>query len=231
MLYSALVLGMMGSLHCLGMCGPLALALPGNKQDGNLQFWIRHGVYNLGRIATYAALGAVLGGLGWVLASTGFQMGLSIGAGVFLLLLLLFQSKAPLRLAPINKLSTWVQQTFVRLMGHKAGVGLYWALGLANGLLPCGLVYVALTISVWSGTALGGAAYMALFGLGTLPMMLLAGSAARLMRPLFARTLLRVVTFSIALLLIMRGLGIQNLAQWLPTTDAKASTKAKAVCH
>jgi sulfite exporter TauE/SafE len=229
MYYTAVVLGLMGSLHCLGMCGPLALALPVNRLGGHKtdwRFWGGHLLYNAGRIGTYAALGAVLGGLGWAIAATGWQQALSVTTGVVLLIILAYQTSAPLQWAPLQQLSMWVQRAFGRLLGAQPGAGVYLALGMANGLLPCGLVYVALTISLWAGTAPGGALYMALFGLGTLPMMLLAGSISRLMRPAYAHGLLRVVGFAVALLLIARGL---NLG--IPYISPQTPTVAGAQCH
>ena len=212
MLYSAVVLGIMGSLHCLGMCGPLAMALPihrvNNGQTNFIRFWLGHLLYNLGRITTYAVMGALLGGLGVALISTGWQQILSIGMGLMILLLLAYQTQLPLLPKALNKLTSYLQKVFSWLMGKRPSAGLHFALGITNGLLPCGLVLVALTMSVWSGNAMAGAAYMALFGVGTLPMMLFAGNIARLLHPVKARKLLRAVSVCVAVLLIVRGLGL-----------------------
>ncbi len=232
--FSAFFLGLMGSLHCLGMCGPLALALPfspdGSGQAKGGRYWLGHTIYNSGRIATYSMLGAGLGGAGWLIILSGWQQQISIVAGMCILLILIMQSRSTLPFAGVSRLNSFVQKAFGNLISSKPGPITYFGFGLANGLLPCGLVYVAFAGSAWAGSVLGGAMFMALFGLGTLPMMMFAGSISHFIRPLFYRQALRVISFIVAGLLIVRGLGL-DIPYLSPKRVVPATQASISVCH
>ncbi|RYY94995.1 MAG: sulfite exporter TauE/SafE family protein, partial [Chitinophagaceae bacterium] len=171
LLSTSFLIGAAGSLHCLGMCGPLALSLPLPQTTvaGRLKGGL---LYNAGRITTYALLGLVLGTVGEVLLRPEWQRGLSLGIGALLLLYLAGGQKrldrAGTSAKPFLKLRSALSGLF-----HKHNYASVFSIGLLNGLLPCGTVYLALLTSFLAGSALKGGLFMAFFGMGTLPAMLL----------------------------------------------------------
>ncbi len=208
-LWTAFVLGLAGSAHCAGMCGPLALALPRGAGAGWWPHLTGRLAYNLGRVGTYGLLGLVFGWLGRSLAMVGVQRWVSIGLGAAFLVGAVL-SRGP-RL-PWPNLMAWpaVRRLFGRLL-RTPGVAALTLLGGLNGLLPCGLVYAAGAGAALSGGVLAGVEYMAVFGLGTVPMMLgLALAGGVLQMPLRAR-LQKAIPVCLGLMgvwLIVRGLGL-----------------------
>ena len=173
MIATAFAIGLLGSFHCLGMCGPIALALPVRNQ-ASLRRWLGRLAYNLGRITTYALLGGLFGLLGQGLAVAGFQQTVSVLLGVMIILGVILPATLTHRLSPnhsIARLVGRVKQSMQRLFAVRTYLAMF-GLGTLNGLLPCGLVYVGLAGATATGYATEGATYMAVFGLGTLPMML-----------------------------------------------------------
>lgn len=160
---SALILGLAGSLHCVGMCGPLVLRLHTAQAKNKAQsLW-----YYLGKTFTYAIFGLIGGSIGHQFAFMHWQQRLSIIAGIVLLLMTFF---------PRIKGSAWighyVTEGFVKLQqqAYRIPNSLYLYLsGMLNGLLPCGLVYAALAASLATSGPLPGALFMTFFGLGTVP--------------------------------------------------------------
>lgn len=217
--WTAFVLGLVGSLHCAGMCGPLALALPGAGASP-ARFAAGRLAYNLGRIVTYCAIGLVFGLFGKTLLLAGIQRWVSISLGV-ILIAGLFASRKLALWKPVTWLVNNLKARMSQLLRQRSlvSVGL---LGLLNGLLPCGLVYVAAAGATATGTILNGAIYMAAFGAGTLPMMLAIGLGGKL-APISWRLKLRgaipISVFLLGTLLILRGmaLGIPYLSPNLAT--------------
>jgi sulfite exporter TauE/SafE len=207
-LWTAFLLGLVGSAHCAGMCGPLALALPPTGRTRG-SFLAGRLAYNLGRILTYAALGAVFGLLGQGFAVAGLQRWVSLAAGAVILIGLLATSRF-LSGLPVAHGVNWLKAALGKLL-HQRSLAAVFALGLLNGLLPCGLVYVACAAATATGSLLRGVEYMAAFGLGTMPMMLgLTLLGARLQAGLRFK-LQRAVPFAlavVAVLLILRGLSL-----------------------
>jgi sulfite exporter TauE/SafE len=211
---TALFLGLVGSLHCAGMCGPLALALPTgcNSAPG---FVAGRLAYNLGRLVTYCALGLVFGLVGRTLVLAGVQRWVSIALGLLLLVGLFSSRRLALR-RPVTLLVERLKSRMSALL-HRRSFSSLAVLGLFNGLLPCGLVYVACAGATATGGLLTGLQYMAAFGLGTVPMMLGISLSGRLI-PVSLRLQLRkavpVAVFVLGTLLILRGLslGIPHLS-------------------
>jgi uncharacterized protein len=211
MLWPSLILGLAGSLHCVGMCGPLALALPGNPNRA--RFIAGRFLYNTGRVTTYVALGAIFGLFGETLALAGLQRGLSIAAGVILLGWLV------LRLRPglFSSAQLWIPRLIVPLKTALAkqlrarSQPALLAVGLLNGLLPCGLVYLALTAAAATGTAADGALSMLVFGAGTIPAMLAVSLFGQTLhaglRAKFQRAV-PVFVAALAVLFILRGMNL-----------------------
>jgi hypothetical protein len=207
-LWTAFVLGFVGSLHCAGMCGPLALALPvtGRTVVG---FAAGRFIYNLGRLFTYCVLGTVFGFVGQTLLVAGLQRWVSIGLGVLLVLGLIASRKLALA-APVVRGVQWLKTTMANYLQHRSLPALA-VLGGLTGLLPCGLVYVACAGAAATDQWHRGTLYMAAFGLGTLPIMLAIGLSGRLLQGSIRVKLRHAVPISVILLsalLILRGLSL-----------------------
>jgi sulfite exporter TauE/SafE len=204
----AIALGLLGSLHCAAMCGPLMLALP-VPPGGAGRFVASRVVYQLGRITTYALLGIVAGLIGKSVFLIGMQRWLTIALGAAILFGFFLSKKIALA-APVVRLvgklktamSAQLQQRSFRALG---------LLGMLNGLLPCGLVYVATAGAVSLGSVLESVGYMAAFGLGTLPTMLGISLSGKILPLTFRLKLHRAIPVSVCLLatlLILRGMAL-----------------------
>ena len=225
LLVSAIIFGFLGSMHCLGMCAPLIWAIP--DKGVNKQRWlITKLFYNSGRLITYACLGLLVGLIGASFQLFGLQQHISWITGILLLLGLFLTSRGYL-FSSNKRLGLGLNAKLRTVLGKymtKQGLSSHLIFGLLNGLLPCGLVYMALMASVSMGSALGGATYMAVFGLGTFPMMFMAaylGSSFKSMKVINVKKLAPKLVFIVAVLLIIRGLnlGIPYLSPRLETAN------------
>lgn len=226
-LWTAFLLGLVGSVHCAGMCGPIALALPGGSARAVLL--TGRAAYNFGRILTYSALGAVFGSLGQSFAVAGLQRWLSLLAGLAILIGLIATRRRSLG-APATRAVGWLKSALGNLLKRHALSSLFF-IGLLNGLLPCGLVYVACAAATASGNVLTGIESMFAFGLGTLPMMLAISATGPKLQFALRFKLQSLIPASVALLgalLLVRGLalGIPYLSPKLPAQPSAASC-----CH
>ena len=230
MLWIAFTLGLFGSVHCVGMCGPIALSLPAKGSlwkilPGRL-------LYQAGRIMGYSLLGAIAGLLGLGASLAGLQQGISITLGVVLLLGILLASNWEsrlIRLPGLDKAFNKLYQQMRRLL-QNASTPQMFQLGVLNGFLPCGFVYLGLAGALNMETYGQSIGYMALFGLGTLPLMLGMSLAGGLLGPYLKRSwrpVLRVVSLVFAAYLIVRGLdlGIPYLSPELTAAGTETS------CH
>lgn len=208
MIWLALTTGILGSLHCAGMCGPIVLNLPGS-QKLDFDLVLSRLFYHSGRIISYSALGLVAGVPGIWLKSPEWQQRLSIFSGGILLLavvvtLLGRKGKIP---------AAWSNMITGSMSGllKKSSWWRWGALGALNGLLPCGLVYVALAGALASGSSWEGALYMSAFGVGTLPLMMvlsLGPGFIPLKYKLRLRNIIPYTTFIVGVLLVVRGLNL-----------------------
>ncbi len=208
MTWTAFILGLVGSAHCAGMCGPLVLALPVSA-PGTGVFLAGRAAYNLGRIVTYCALGALFGLVGSSFVMAGVQRWTSILLGL-LLLAGLFGSRKLALWQPVTSLVEAIKMRMRSLLRQRSVVSL-GVLGLLNGLLPCGLVYVACAGAAASSSSAEGAAYMAAFGLGTVPMLLAISFSGKLVPPAWRFQLRKAIPVCVCLLaglLILRGMGL-----------------------
>jgi sulfite exporter TauE/SafE len=209
---SGFLVGIMGSVHCAGMCGPIALALPMGGKAG----WHLLGgrlTYNGGRIVTYALLGFLVGAIGRGIAVLGYQQTLSIVLGA----LLIGTSIAPSAIRSVlprvpgaDAFQRRVSGTLSSLFRRRSVAALF-LVGVLNGFLPCGFVVAALAGAATTGSEAGGAMFMAGFGAGTVPIMLALSMAGyTLPGPFRARLVALLPWFGVVLgiLLIVRGLGL-----------------------
>jgi sulfite exporter TauE/SafE len=191
------------------MCGPLMLALPLQRWSSPFRFVLGRVAHQAGRVAMYCVLGVVFGLIGRTLFIAGLQRWTSVALGILLVLGGVGSSrwlKAVWMVAWPNRLRGMMARRLEKRMLSSLLI-----LGALNGLLPCGLVYAAGAGAVATGELGQGVAYMALFGLGTVPMMLGMGVAGGLLRPSVRMRLNRLASVSVYLLgilLILRGLGL-----------------------
>ncbi|MEZ4961806.1 MAG: sulfite exporter TauE/SafE family protein [Saprospiraceae bacterium] len=210
-LLTAFTIGLFGSLHCVGMCGPIALAVGGQCSVVGIRPLL---LYNLGRTFTYSVLGLLIGLIGKGLFIAGLQQSLSIVVGIMLLAVALFSINVEQKIVNIPfmaRLLFSLKSGMGRWLKKRGGAGSFMV-GTFNGLLPCGLVYMAMVGALSTGNWWSGAAYMALFGLGTFPLMLLTGLAGHQIS-LKARAFLQkaypIFLVLFALLFIFRGMNFQ----------------------
>jgi len=227
---SGLAIGSLGSFHCIGMCGPIALSLP-IASDAKASAFVSIGLYNLGRAITYGILGILFGLLGNQFRIWGVQQFVSILAGIVLLAFVLFHFKVRLPGRWFDAYQNKVRLALQKLMISKLNPGSFFLVGLLNGLLPCGLVYVAIVAALATGKIGLGAILMFAFGLGTMPMMagvMVFGRRISLHhRQVINKTIPYMVSV-MACILILRGL---NLG--IPYVSPKMGESIRTIptCH
>lgn len=230
---SGFMLGILGSFHCVGMCGPLALSLPVHRLNG-VSKYLAIALYHIGRSSSYAFLGAIVGSLGVGISLFGWQQYLSIFAGVLILLGLVQQYLPRLR-------STWLHRRFYarlnpylsHLLTNARHPATYFLIGWLNGWLPCGLTYVALAAAVATGSNVHSAWLMFAFGMGTTPMMasiMIFGKYIPINIKQRINRLLPYAVASVAILLIVRGMGL-GIPYISPSIDLHNGKCAVSCCH
>lgn len=204
----AFALGLLGSLHCAAMCGPLMLAVP-VPPGGPIRFLLGRLMYHAGRVITYALLGVAGGLIGRSVLLIGAQRWLTIGLGLAILLGFFLSRKIAIA-TPVVRLIGKLKA----VMGNQIRQRSFRALtllGLLNGLLPCGLVYVALAGAVSRGSVMSAVIYMGAFGLGTWPTMLGMSLSGKVLPANFRWHMRRAIPVGVCLLaglLILRGLAL-----------------------
>lgn len=211
-IWGGLLIGLAGSFHCIGMCGPIVLATSvGNSST--FRFLANRLIYNSGRVVSYMILGFVSGLVGTGARMAGMQRWLSIALGVAIILAVLLPSKYISRLFPgniWNWLSSRLRSLWGRLLGQQSA-GAMLLIGFLNGFLPCGLVYIAMASAAAAPSMSESILTMAMFGLGTVPVMLatafLGGFISLKLRNTIQR-LIPAAAILMATLLIVRGLSL-----------------------
>lgn len=228
LIISAIGLGFASGFHCIGMCGPIALSMGLTKKQ-QTNFYLQNLTYQFGRITMYSLLGAILGIVGEGFEIAGFQRVLTIGVGILLIVMALFSfggkdfaSKIPF----INKSLLKVKIKLGNLL-QRSDYKSRYTTGLLNGLLPCGMVYMALTASLAAGGIWQSALFMTLFGLGTFPFMFAVVLVGNMMNQTFRLKVLKVIPVVMIILgglFIVRGLelGIPYLS---PKKEAMGISK------
>jgi len=199
-------MGFMGSLHCIGMCGGLVSAVSMSRPQ---VWWSGLLVYQFGRVTTYAVLGLLVGLSGAALSAFGgdlLQRLLALLAG---LLMILFALNLGGWLPdPLRRMAAWGGRKtglalLARNVANGARAGGWYTLGLANGLLPCGLVYAALSLALAAGDSRLAVLMMASFGLGTIPAMMAVPSLLHGMTPALRSTAMRTAAVMMIVLGVM----------------------------
>lgn len=233
MLYTALLFGLLSSLHCVGMCGPIALMLPVGNTKGIAKY-SRIALYHLGRLSAYASIGLLFGLVGRGLFLAGVQQRLSIVLGVAMILVSLISEKSLGKYAlskPIfrllSKLKSALGEQFKSRSLHS-----FFTIGFLNGFLPCGMVYVALFGAIAMQTAALGSLYMLVFGLGTLPLMSSISVVGNWISLQSRNTIQRYMpVFAVVLgtLFIIRGLGLG--IPYVSPTPMNLVVQQHPTCH
>ena len=212
MLYSAFIFGLISSLHCIGMCGPIAMMLPVDRTNPAKKT-TQIITYHLGRLTAYASIGFIFGMLGQGLFIAGIQQQLSIFIGIAMILIVLIPEKnfANYNFSkPIFKLISKVKTTLGSQFKNKSYKSLF-TIGLLNGFLPCGMVYVALFGAIAMQSISFGVLYMALFGLGTVPLMSSVVYLNSFLTLPIRNKIQKIIPYAavcIGILFILRGLGL-----------------------
>ena len=230
-LVTALILGLMGSFHCLGMCGPIAFILPVNRQN-KAKMAVQTLLYHLGRMTAYAAIGLVFGYVGKGISLVGFQQKISLIMGILMVVLAFVPASKVLKLKPLagwNRFVYFVKTSLGNYLQKRSTFGFY-LIGFFNGLLPCGLVYIALVGAMATGDPLMGALYMLIFGLGTAPMMTLAVYLGNFVSVKVRNKINKLIPYAVAfvgILFILRGLNLGIM--FISPSDKMLDTEGKMI--
>ena len=213
-IWEGLLIGFFGSLHCIGMCGPIALALPAGSFR-SFSFYTGRIFYNIGRVITYSFFGLIFGMLGksFSFISLEFQQGITIATGAVILLIIIlpksFKGKISDKFSMFNFTSK-IKSSFGSLFRNNSLWSLF-LIGILNGFLPCGFVYMGIAGALVSGEVLNGVLYMAMFGLGTIPAMFGTALAGNFINVQVRQRISKLIPFLaglIAVLFILRGLSL-----------------------
>ncbi|WP_339624495.1 sulfite exporter TauE/SafE family protein [uncultured Winogradskyella sp.] len=233
MLVSALILGLLGSLHCVGMCGPIAFMLPVDRTNSFKKI-SQITTYHFGRLLAYSIIGLAFGLIGKSLYIFGMQQQLSIAIGIIMIILVLIPYKilGKYNLSrPLNKLISKVKSSLGKALKKKT-TDTFLTIGFLNGFLPCGLVYMAVFGAVATGNLLDGSLYMVLFGLGTIPLMTTAIYLGKFLNSTVKQRIQKAIPvfiIIIGVLFILRGLGL-GIPYLSPTPIVEMATSTLE-CH
>jgi sulfite exporter TauE/SafE len=233
MVYSAFIFGLISSLHCIGMCGPIALMLPVDRNNPAKKT-TQIITYHLGRLTAYGSIGLIFGLLGKGFFLAGIQQQLSIFIGVAMILIVLTPERIFSKYnfsKPVFKLISKIKTTLGSQFKNKSYKSLY-TIGLLNGFLPCGMVYVALFGAIAMQSASLGVLYMILFGLGTVPLMSSVVYLNSFLTLSFRNKIQKAIPYVailIGVLFILRGLGLG--IPYVSPTNMSLFVQESPNCH
>ena len=233
MLYTAIIFGLISSLHCIGMCGPIAMMLPVDHKNPSKKA-LQVLIYHMGRLTSYGILGLAFGLLGRGFYMAGIQQQLSIAVGVGMIVLAVVPEKILANYnfsKPVYRLITKIKSSLGAQFKRKTPDA-FFTIGLFNGLLPCGLVYAALFGAIAMQNVTLGIAYMILYGLCTIPMMSAVVYVSSLLSMPFRSQLQRavpIVTVVIGVLFVLRGMGLD--IAYISPSNLNLFVQANANCH
>lgn len=212
-IWTAFIIGLAGSLHCVGMCGPIVLALPIKINSKNLSFILKRFLYNIGRVTTYFFIGLVAGYVGQSVKLWGFQQILSILIGVIILLWVIIPKtyhKIITEQLLIKKGFAQLQTSIGKLFSKEDHLSFY-VIGVLNGFLPCGFVYMGAAGAASTGNYFSGGLYMILFGLGTVPALFVLSIFGKYFNQSLRNNFNKAVPYFaivLAVLFILRGMNL-----------------------
>jgi len=233
MLYTAFIFGLLSSLHCVGMCGPIAMMLPVDKNNQAKKI-SQICTYHLGRLFAYASIGCVFGLLGKGFFLAGIQQQLSITIGILIIFVILIPERSFAKYnfsKPVFKLISKIKTTLGSQFKNKSYRSLF-TIGVLNGFLPCGMVYVALFGAIAMQSVGYGILYMVLFGLGTIPLMsvvVVLDSFLSIQVRNKIRKAIPYVGVVIGILFIVRGLGMGT--PYVSPSSLSLFIQEKPNCH
>lgn len=233
MLFSALFFGLISSIHCIGMCGPIAMMLPVDHKNPTKKA-LQILTYHLGRLTAYGLLGLAFGLLGKGLFIAGFQQNISIAVGVLMIIIAIVPEKVFAQYnfsKPIYKVISSIKSSLGNQFKRKTFDALF-SIGFLNGLLPCGLVYAALFGAIAMQNEVLGVAYMLLYGIGTIPLMSVVVYASGFMSvPLRSKLqrIIPIITIGIGILFILRGLSLG--IPFISPAEQSLFVQANPNCH
>ena len=233
MLWSALIFGLLGSFHCVGMCGPIAFMLPVDRSNSTSKV-VQIFSYHFGRLLAYSIIGLVFGLVGKGLYLFGVQQQLSIVIGILMIMVVLIpvQTFNKYNLSkPLFRLISKVKTALGKALKKKT-TDTFLTIGFLNGFLPCGLVYMAIFASLAMQNAIYGSLYMMLFGLGTIPLMTTAIYLGKFLNSSIKQRIQKAIpvfVIIIGLLFIIRGMGL-GIPYLSPAPIVKIATST-IDCH
>lgn len=233
MLYTALLFGLISSFHCIGMCGPIAMMLPVERNNPAKKV-SQIITYHLGRLTAYGTIGFIFGLVGKGFFLAGMQQQLSIFIGVAMIVVIVIPEKIFAQYnfsKPIFKIISRIKQTLGSQFKNKSYKSLF-TIGLLNGFLPCGMVYVALFGAIAMQSESLGVLYMILFGLGTVPLMssvVYLNSFLTVSLRNKMRKVIPYVAVLIGVLFILRGLGLG--IPYISPSNMSLFVQEKPNCH
>lgn len=230
------LLGFLGSFHCAAMCGPIAISLPSSNKS-KLNFLLERFSYNIGRVITYSLFGLIFGFFGERIFMAGFQQLISVIIGIVILFYLV---KPLLKKNSSNLLSiqnsgssfSFFKNIFAKFYSKNSKLSLF-GIGILNGFLPCGFVYIALSGAVAMRSPLSGALFMMFFGIGTLPLMLgisMSKSFVSLQLRRKINKLSPAIALIFALIFIIRGLNL-GIPYLSPKLEPTQKSTEQVICH
>ncbi|WP_109299411.1 sulfite exporter TauE/SafE family protein [Aquimarina sp. AU474] len=213
MVISAFILGLLGSFHCIGMCGPIAFMLPLDHKN-KLKKLFQVSLYHTGRLLAYSILGVFFGLIGKSLYLFGMQQILSIIIGIFMIMMVLVPKQILNTYnfsKPIYKVISNIKNALGKELRKKTS-DTFLTIGFLNGFLPCGLVYMAIFGALALGNSIESSIYMLFFGIGTIPLMTTVVYTSNFLsrnniRP-HIQKIIPVCIIIIGLLFILRGMGL-----------------------
>ncbi len=205
------LMGLLGSAHCIGMCGPLVMSLPISKKN-TFDKIISTSLYHIGKLFSYGILGIIMGLFGKQFFVYSAQQHISIIIGIIMLFYVawVFVIKSKKSFTPLRFIQKPVLNGLGKLFRSQY-LGSFLLIGFLNGLLPCGMVYLALTSAMATGSALYAGMFMFFFGLGTVPALLMMALGGQYMGQIFRKKLqglLPYFIFSMGMFLILRGMNL-----------------------
>ncbi|TDE51123.1 sulfite exporter TauE/SafE family protein [Flavobacterium sp. GT3P67] len=233
MLYTAFIFGLISSFHCIGMCGPIAMMLPVDRNNSTKKVF-QICTYHLGRLTAYATIGFVFGLLGKGFFMAGIQQKLSLFIGIAMIVIVLVPEKVFAQhnfSKPIFKLISKIKTALGSEFKNKSYKSIF-TIGLLNGFLPCGMVYVALFGAIAMQSASFGILYMILFGLGTVPMMTSVVYINSFLTAPIRNKIQKVIPYVavvIGILFVLRGLGLG--IPYVSPSNMSLFVQEQPTCH